>query len=241
MKVTRVRAYPELSRIAADRVQAVLVEKPDSKIVFAMGQTPLGLYAELVRRKRQGALDVSQLWAFQLDGYVGVADDDPRSLWTSLNRVLLAPMGVPVEHTVRFHENASDPEADCRRYERAVKEAGGYDLAVLGLGLNGHLGFNEPPSGPGASTRVVTLSQMARASSRAYFPADYAVPTRGMTAGMDLLLAARRIVVLVSGASKQAVLHEMCTGKPTPTVPASYLNSTSAPTEIIADHEALGE
>lgn len=235
MRLLPVATEGELAREAADLVAQALRRRPEAALVCATGRTPLGAYAELARRR----LDPGRARVFQLDGYLGVADDDPRSLYGWLDRALLAPLGIAPGQVVRLREDTPEPEAECARYEAAAAQAGGWDLAVLGLGPNGHLGFNEPPSPPDAPTRVVTLSPESLRSNRAYFPPAYPVPERAMTAGMRLILGARRILLLVSGERKRAILRRVLDGPPTQWLPASYL-ATHRDAWIIADRAALG-
>lgn len=239
MSLVTAAHYGDLTGKAADLVEDLLRQKPNAAIVCAMGNTPLGLYAELVRRQDQGRVDLHRARVFQLDGYLGVANDDPRSLYAWLDRVFLSPLGIQTHQVVRLHEDCASPQVECARYEAAVAAAGGYDLAVLGLGPNGHLGFNEPPSAPDAPTRAVPLSPASLRSNRAYFPSGYPVPAMGLTAGMRILLQARQVLLLVSGDRKRAILHDVLNEPPTSWLPASYLQ-THPRTWIIADRDAVG-
>jgi len=138
---------------------------------------------------------------------------------------------------VRFAGTSPEPEAACRAYEEEVRAAGGYDLAVLGLGANGHLGFNEPPVNPHSPTRVVALRKETVESNASYWGGCARVPRRAVTAGMDVLLAARQILLLVSGTRKRGVLRRTIEGPIAPALPASYLRRAPNVT-VIADEAA---
>lgn len=229
--------YEALSRAGADWLVDGIRTKPDAAIVVATGGTPMGAYRNLAERRSQGLIDPSCLRVFQLDGYLGLAPDDPRSLFGWTRRSFIEPLGVAQKNVVRLAGDATDPEEACHLYDAAVREAGGFDLSILGLGPNGHLGFNEPPSPPDAPTRVVDLTPESIASNARYWGGEHRVPHRALTCGMDLLLAARRTLLLVSGAHKHQVLHRTIEGPQTPDVPASYLQSASNVT-VLADRAA---
>jgi glucosamine-6-phosphate deaminase len=168
---------------------------------------------------------------------VGVAPTDARAFHGWLRRDVLGPLAIPDERTIWLRGDVADLEAECERYELAVRAAGGIDLAILGLGANGHLGFNEPPSGPDAPTRVVDLAESSLASNARYWGGRDRVPRRALTAGMRVLLAARETVLVVTGAHKRAVLRASLEGPITADVPASYLRTTRR-VRVYADRAA---
>jgi glucosamine-6-phosphate deaminase len=211
-----------LARDAAEVIAGTIAADPHAALVVATGETPQPTYRELARHVATG-LDVSRIRVFQLDDYAGITHDDRRSLFAWMMRGFVEPLGVEPERVTRFDGAATDLDASCRRYEAEVAEAGGFDLAILGLGPNGHLGFNEPPSGRNAQTRPIELSAASVASNASYWGGEDQVPRRAVTAGMDLLLAARRIVLIVSGAHKRSILARALEGPIEPSVPASFL------------------
>ena len=225
----------ELAQRAADEIALEIAVKPDLSLLAATGNTPMGAYAELGRRQLEGRLGTSRLRVAQLDEYLGVGDDDPRSLYRWLETSLTGPLGVTNERLVRFAGNAADPAADCAAFDAAIAAWGGIDLAVLGLGPNGHLGFNEPPSSADAPTRVVTLTPASLLSNAGYW-GGLAVPNRAVTAGMKLILSAKRVLLLVSGAHKQEILRRALNEPVTPDLPASLLRRTAL--TVIADRAA---
>jgi glucosamine-6-phosphate deaminase len=228
--------YEAMSRSAALLVAEILRQKPAATVVFATGNTPLGCYRELARLARQDGLDVSAVVPFQLDEYVGIPASDPRSLFGWSRHAFLEPLGLAVDRTVRLRGDWPDLEAACRAYDEAVSRAGGFDLAILGLGPNGHLGFNEPPSYASDPTRVVSLTDASLLSNAAYW-GEGRVPQRALTCGMNLLLAARQILLLVSGVHKHEILWKTLRGPVTPDVPSSYLQQHSS-VIVLADQAA---
>jgi len=222
--------YDDLSSSAADLVVARIAENPALNLLAATGRTPMGLYAELVRRK--DAIDASRLRVFQLDEYAGVGIEDRRSLLGWLVRSLTAPLGIPEERIVRLPTDV-DPDEACAAFVEELREAGGFDLAVLGIGANGHVGFNEPPSDATAPTRPVELSDASVKTSAGYWGDAADVPQRALTVGMRELLASREILLLASGASKRSIVRRALHGAVTPEVPASYLQQAGRVTAFV--------
>ena len=231
--------YDALSRAAADELVAVVARNPTASVLVATGNTPMGMYAELAERRR-GGFDATRLRAVQLDEYLGLAPDDRRSLSGWMRRSFTGPLGVPDANVVRLPGDADDPDAACAAFDRAIVAAGGIDVAILGLGPNGHLGFNEPPSPADAPTRVVDLTPASIVSNGPYWGGTDEVPRRAVTAGMRTLLAARLTLLVVSGAHKRDILARTVAGPVTPGVPASLLRM--APNVVVvADRAAWGD
>jgi len=222
------------ARLVVDGLAAAARHRPT--LMPALGRSALGVYRELGRLHDEGDLDRADLRLVQLDEYDGLADRDARSLYRWLLRDVAPPLAVPPARIVRLGGGSLSPEEACRRYDKAVAAAGGVDVAVLGLGPNGHLGFNEPPSDADAPTRRVELSPASLASNEAYWPGR-SVPRRALTAGMSTILAARRIVLVVTGTAKQVILREMLAGPITADLPASFLRSVPGAT-LVADEDA---
>lgn len=231
--------YEELSRAGADEVVESVAARPVAAILAATGNTPMGLYQELARRRGNGTFDASKARVFQLDEYVGLEHDDRRSLYGWTRRAFVDPLGIPIDQLTRLSSETDDLEAACRAYEAAIESAGGIDLAILGLGPNGHLGFNEPPADSNSPTRVVNLTIESVDSNAEYWGGRDEVPRRAMTAGMDIILAAKSILLVVSGAHKRDILERTVSGAVTPDVPASYLQLATNVT-ILADRDAWG-
>ncbi len=236
MRVLVTQDEDELARAAADVIGEVLIERPDALLIAPTGTTPLATYHELARRRADGRIDTSGLRVAQLDEYLGVGPDEEHSLFGWMKRTVLDPLGVTPERTIRFRADADDPAEAIRAYDRAIDAAGGVDLAMLGIGTNGHVGFNEPPSPAEAPTRVVTLTAESRAANARYW-SGAEVPTRAITAGMRTLLASRRILVLASGSRKAGIVDRMLHSDPTADVPASLLRDHPR-AELIVDRAA---
>jgi len=239
LRIELVEDADQLNLIGADVVTQAIDATPTSTVVAATGRTPVGLYAELGARRIGGFLDATAISVFQLDEYLGLEDDDRRSLLGWMRRSFLEPLGVTDDRVVRLPLHG-DLEAACSAFDRALESRGGVDLAILGLGTNGHLGFNEPPSGPEAPTRVVELSPLTIEANARYWGDTAVVPTRAVTMGLAQLLSARAIVLVVSGASKRAIVHEVLEGPIVPEVPASFLRKTDADVTVIVDRAAWG-
>ncbi len=224
--VVEVLPSPEaLAARAADLIAAEVRRKPDLSILVATGNTPMPTYAELARRAQSGELDCSRATAVQLDEYLGLEEGDPRALFSWMHKSFVEPLGIT--KVLRLKEPAT--------FETRLKELGGLDLALLGLGPNGHLGFNEPPSPPDAPTREVTLTPASLTSNAGYWD-GLGVPARAVTAGMDVILTARRCLLLVSGAHKRGILARTLNGPTTPEVPASSLRGGGV--TVLADAAA---
>lgn len=235
-----VESYRELSDQAADAVLTTLERHPEAAITVPTGATPVGMYEELVRRIRRGALDLSRAHIFCLDDYLGHSREDEASLTRWLFNVFLTPAGVPEDHIHLIPATAGDPEGAARAYEAELAALGGLELAVVGLGPNGHVAFNEPGSPPDSRTRVVDLTEESRQQSAGYWEGEASIPKQAITMGLGTILSARRIVLIVSGAGKAEIVRRSLEEGPTPEVPGSWLQTAGDRLEVILDREAAG-
>ena len=238
MRTVVVDDYAALSRAAADVIAATVRRRPDALLLLATGDTPMGAYRELGERHRRGELDTSQVRIAQLDAYAGIAEGDHRSLYGWMVSAFAEPLDIPEERTIRL-DGRLPPAIACRDYDAAVAAGGGFDLAVLGLGPNGHLGFNEPPIERDAPTRLVPLTPASLRSNARYWGGEDNVPREALTCGLASMLEAREILLVVSGAHKRAILRETLAPMPSADVPASWLQSASGEVVVLADREAL--
>lgn len=239
IQVVAVSDYEELSREAARRIIAVVRQHPASVLGLATGSTPEGTYRELVRDHEEHGTSYHQVTTFNLDEYVGLAANDPHSYHTYMDQHLFRHLDIPQGNTHLPDGSAEKPEAECRRYEEMIRQAGGIDLQLLGIGVNGHIGFNEPGTPFSSETQVVQLDESTRQANQIHFEDPQQVPTHAITMGMATILKSRGILLLASGAKKAPVLQRLLTETEiTPDLPASILRSHEDVT-LIADQEAL--
>lgn len=232
--------HEQMSRSAAEWLIEELTDKPNSTILVATGNTPIDCYRYLAESAPDVEVVTSEIRAVQLDEYLGVGPDDPRSLFGWMDRAFIQPLGISAQNVIKFEATANDPTKAIASYDRMVSAVGGIDVAVLGLGPNGHLGFNEPPSTIASPTRVIDLTPESIASNSVYWE-EAEVPTRALTAGMTTILAAKNILLLVSGAHKSEILRATIEGTPTPDVPSSLLQLVSDCVWVFADDAAWGD
>jgi glucosamine-6-phosphate deaminase len=219
MRLQRFEDEAAVAVHAAGLLEETVGLRRDARVILPAGRTPLPLFDEILRRARAG-LDLAPVRFFQLDEYVGVGPKDPRSFHAFLRERLLAPLGREPRQDFLLDGTAADPRAEIERHAAQLSKLGGADLAFLGLGRNGHVGFNEPGSAAGEPARVVELARETRSSSGFE---DDAAPKRGMTLGLRELAAARRLVLLVTGAAKTRILAALEREPPSPERPASLL------------------
>jgi len=230
----------EIGRVGAGLVTDTIARSPAASITAATGESPMGLYSALAAHYRSGMLETSAVTVFQLDEYLGLAPGDRRSLLGWMRRSFLEPLGVSDERVIPLLPDG-DPEEACAAFDRAIEAHGRLDIAILGLGRNGHLGFNEPPSAPRSPTRVVELSAVTLEDNARYWGSMADVPAKAVTMGLRQLLGARQIVMVVSGAIKRAIVHRALDGPVGPEVPASFLRTAEADVTVIVDRAAWGD
>lgn len=234
-----------VSEQVAARLLAERRFRPDRPLGLATGRTMEPVYAALVRQLALlPAAERDRLrerWlSFNLDEYVGLAADDPGSFQRTMREQLVMPLGLDPERVRLPDGRAADPAAEARRYAEQLQAAGGIGLQLLGLGLNGHVGFNEPPCDAKVECRCVALCETTRQANATAFGGDGgAVPQQAITLGLREILAARSILLVVTGASKQPILRRLLEEPPSPQLPASWLGLHPDVT-VFVDREALG-
>ena len=233
-----------LSAGVVEVVAEALRADPGLILGLATGRTMEPIHAGLVGRLSAlsaGTLAAirSQWRSFNLDDYVGLAPGDPRSFTATMRRQLGDPLGLAPEQLQLPRGLTDDPGREALRYREAIAAAGGIDLQLLGLGLNGHVGFNEPPCLASAESRCLTLSPSTRLQNAALFGGDPdAVPSRAITLGLAEILQARRILLVVSGSGKAPILRRLLQDPPSPELPASWLQAHPA-LQLWVDRAAL--
>lgn len=223
----RVTVFPNdraAARALACRTAEALAAKPSLVLGLPTGRTPVRLYNELVSLAAHGKADFSRARTFNLDEFLGIAPSHPGSYRTFMEDHLFKHVGIPSAHVNFLNGMAPDPEVECVRYEEAIAAAGGIDLQILGIGTNGHIGFNEPAKELKARTHRVRLKPETRRSNAALFGGDpAAVPEEALSMGMATILQARSIVLLATGKSKAGCIARVVNGPITTRLPASFL------------------
>lgn len=223
----RVTVYPNdrmAARALADRIVASLSANPRLVLGLPTGRTPVRLYHELAARAGSGGADFSRARTFNLDEFLGIPPSHPGSYRQFMETHLFSRVNIPAENVHFLNGAAPDPVAECARYEEAIAAAGGIDVQILGIGTNGHIGFNEPARELQARTHRATLTRETRRSNAALFGGDSdAVPAEAMSMGMATILQARSIVLLATGRSKARCIDRAVHGPIATELPASFL------------------
>lgn len=237
MNIIKVKNYKELSMQAAGIVAAQISRKKNTVLGLPTGQTPLGMYQELVKRFRKGEIDFSQVITFNLDEYYGLSPEHPQSynyyMWqTFFNNINIKKENVFIPDGV-----TKDVQKECRYYESLIEKKGGIDLQFLGIGDNGHIGFNEPAIALNSNTHLVNLSQATIEANSRFFNDIEDVPRKALTMGMGTIMKAKQIILLASGMKKAPAIAKTINGKVNTEVPASLLQLHRDVT-IIVDKDA---
>ena len=239
MKIYRAQDYQSMSRKAANILSAHVILKPDCVLGLATGATPIGMYQQLIDWYRKGDLDFSQVRTVNLDEYLGLAPTHDQSYRYFMQTNLFDHVNVKPENTNVPNGLAPDPEAECARYNQVIAGLGGIDIQVLGMGHNGHIGFNEPGEAFELETHVVNLTDDTINANARFFASREQVPRQALTMGIKSIMQARHILVVVSGADKADIVNAAFTGPVTPKVPASILQMHPH-VSLVADEAALG-
>jgi glucosamine-6-phosphate deaminase len=238
MRITVCRHAAAASAHVVRRVAAALRHDPALVLSLPTGRTPVEVYDGLSRLAARDRLDFSRAVTFNLDEFVGLSPDDPRSYRAFMERHLFGRVGLPRRRAHVLDGSARDVTAECARFERTIEAAGGIGLALVGIGLNGHVGFNEPGPDLMAGTHRARLTTLTRRANAGPFGGDMRrVPREALTMGMGTILRARRIVLLATGGSKARVIRRAIEGPVTTWLPASFLQ-LHADVEFVLDRDA---
>lgn len=236
--VTRDKAVQ--GEAAASLFAAQILRKPDSVLGFATGSTPLATYASLSALCQRGAVDFGRVRTFNLDEYVGMRPDHEQSYHRFMVENLFSQVNIPKGNYRLPDGMAGDLSAECAAYEREIASAGGIDLQLLGIGFNGHIGFNEPDASFADGTHVVTLTQSTIEANKRFFASADEVPRQAISMGIGTIMRARGVVLIINGAEKADIAKRALTGPVTPEVPASILQFHPQVTVLLDEAAAAG-
>ena len=232
--------YQDVSRKAANIMSAQIIMKPDAVLGLATGSTPVGMYAQLVEWYKKGDLDFSRVTSVNLDEYKGLNRDNDQSYYYFMNENLFSKVNIDRNRTFLPDGTEPDSKKACDAYNQIIHSVGGVDMQLLGLGHNGHIGFNEPGAAFEKETHCVDLTESTIEANKRFFESEDDVPRQAYTMGIKNIMQAKKILVVVSGEDKAAILKEVLYGPITPEVPASILQLHNDVT-IVADAAALSK
>ena len=238
MKILKTKNYQDMSRKAANIISAQIILNPESVLGLATGSSPIGVYEQLIDWNRKGDVDFSQIKTVNLDEYQGLQKTNEQSYYYFMHKRLFEHVNILLENTHIPDGMEPDAKKECARYEDVIRSLGGIDLQLLGLGHNGHIGFNEPADVFEEYTHCVDLTQNTIDANKRFFESENAVPRKAYTMGIGTIMKAKRIVLVVGGEDKADILKTVIEGPITPRVPASILKFHPDVT-IVADEAAL--
>ncbi len=223
MKLIETATYEKLSRSAANLISAQVILKPDSVLGLATGSSPLGTYRQLIDWYKKGDVDFDKVISINLDEYVGLSAKDEQSYRRFMNENFFDHINIRQENTFVPDGCAKNLDAACKAYDAHIEAVGGIDLQLLGIGLDGHIGFNEPDDVFVKNTHVVALDPSTIKANARFFENEEQVPRRAITMGLVSIMQAKKIVLIANGAAKRDILEKAFFGPITPRIPASIL------------------
>lgn len=240
MKIIKVENYSQISRKAAELVTEKIRQKPKTVLGLATGGTPVGLYETLIKDFQINHTSYGQVTTFNLDEYIGLSGDNPNSYRYFMDKHLFNDIDILKANTFVPLGDTKDPLKQCQDYEKLLKKHNGIDLQILGIGSNGHIGFNEPGTSFQSKTHVIELTSSTREANARFFNSINEVPTHAITMGIASIMRSKEIVLLISGEAKRDALSRLLNGNVNEDFPASILKTHPCVT-IIADHAAIGK
>ncbi|MEH7381160.1 glucosamine-6-phosphate deaminase [Bacillus sp. JJ1533] len=238
MKVIAVKDFKEMSQFAAAMISHQVKEKPNSVLGLATGGTVVGTYEELIRDHKQNKTSYENIQTVNLDEYLGIDKDHPNSYHHFMMENLFSHININQDNIHIPNGLANNYEEESIKYEKVISDLGGVDLQLLGIGVNGHIGFNEPGTPFDSATHVVELEESTRQANMRFFNSIEEVPTHAVTMGISTIMNSKKILLLVSGKTKAEILEKVINEDITETIPATVLKNHPDVT-IIADEEAL--
>ena len=240
MNIVKAKDYEHMSRMAANMISAQVILKPDSILGLATGSSPLGTYKQLIQWYEKGDLDFSRVKSINLDEYKGLSGENDQSYRYFMNHNFFYHINIKPENTFVPDGTESDSVKACAYYDHILHTCGGIDLQLLGLGLNGHIGFNEPGSAFEKETHCVDLTQSTIDANSRFFASLAEVPKQAYTMGIKSIMQAKKILIIVNGENKADIVAQTFFGPITPAVPASVLQLHNDVT-LIGDAAALSK
>lgn len=238
LKILKGKDYLEMSRIAANIISAQVILKPNCVLGLATGSTPIGTYEQLVKWHKQGDLDFSQVTSVNLDEYRGLDESSDQSYRYFMNEHLFKHVNIDLARTNVPNGKEPDADKECQRYDALIDSLGGVDLQLLGLGNNGHIGFNEPCDVFVKETHCVDLTESTIQANSRFFNSIEEVPTQAYTMGIGNIMLAKKVLIVVNGEGKAEIVKKAFFGPITPQVPASVLQLHPDVT-LVGDEAAL--
>ena len=240
MKIYKAKDYKDMSRKAANIISAQVIMKPNCVLGLATGSTPIGTYDQLVEWYNKGDLDFSEVTTVNLDEYKGLPRTNDQSYYYFMHQHLFDRVNIDPERTNVPNGMEPDAEKECGRYEELIRSLGGVDLQLLGLGHNGHIGFNEPGEAFEKETHCVDLTESTIEANKRFFASADDVPKQAYTMGIKTIMQAKKILIVVNGENKADIVERAFFGPVTPEVPASILQLHNDVT-LVGDESALAK
>lgn len=233
MKIVECNDYREVSVAAAKIVAEQVKLKPNSVLGLPTGSTPVGMYEELIRLNKSNDIDFSKVITFNLDEYYPISRENNQSYYYFMHEKLFNHININKNNVHILNGETDNPNLECDMYEEMIKKSGGIDLQVLGIGQNGHIGFNEPGESLQSTTHMITLTQNTIDANSRFFENVKDVPTKSLTMGISTIMKAKKIIVLASGESKAEAVKSLFSGEITTQNPSTILNAHSDVTLIL--------
>lgn len=240
MRIYKTANYDELSRKAANIISAQIISKPDCVLGLATGSSPIGTYKQLIEWYKKGDLDFSQVTSVNLDEYRGLTRDNDQSYYYFMQENLFKHVNIDPAHTFVPDGTIADADEACSAYNEIIHSVGGVDLQLLGLGRNGHIGFNEPADEFPKETHCVDLTESTIEANARFFASREEVPTQAYTMGIKTIMSAKKILVVANGEDKADAVQKVFFGPITPQVPGSILQ-LHPNVVLVADEAALSK